>query len=455
MTTVHRHDERLVAITKGAPESVIPRCDFIAMPEGEAPIEAARVVAEAERMAAEGLRVLAVASRHWEAWPEQASPDQAERGLVLLGLVGLADPPREEAKAAVAECLAAGIRPVMVTGDHPVTARAIAARLGILGEGGAVMDGTRLAKMDADERVSCAARTAVYARVSPEQKIRIVEALQARGEIVAMTGDGVNDAPALKQADVGIAMGRSGTDVAREASALVLLDDNFATIVAAVREGRRIYDNIRKFIRYAVTGNLGEIWTIFLAPFLGMPIPLLPIHILWINLATDGLPGLALALEPAERNLMRRPPRPPNESVFARGLWQHMAWVGLLIGGVCIGTQAWALADGNAHGQTMVFTVLALSQLGHVLAIRSERDSLFTQGLGTNLPLTGAVVATLVLQLAVIYVPALNGIFHTQPLGAAELGLCAALSSIVFFAVEAEKAMIRRGWIYCERAARA
>jgi Ca2+-transporting ATPase len=307
--------------------------------------------------------------------------------------------------------------------------------------------------MDADERVSCAARTAVYARVSPEQKIRIVEALQARGEIVAMTGDGVNDAPALKQADVGIAMGRSGTDVAREASALVLMDDNFATIVAAVREGRRIYDNIRKFIRYAVTGNLGEIWTIFLAPFLGMPIPLLPIHILWINLATDGLPGLALALEPAERNLMRRPPRPPNESVFARGLWQHMAWVGLLMGGVCIATQAWAIADGNAHGQTMVFTVLALSQLGHVLAIRSERDSLLTQGLGSNRALAGAVAATFVLQLAVIYVPALNGIFHTQPLGVAELALCVALSSIVFLAVEAEKALARRGWIYRDRPA--
>ncbi|MBK8325190.1 MAG: cation-translocating P-type ATPase [Betaproteobacteria bacterium] len=453
MTTVHRHDERVVAITKGAPESVIRRCDFIAMPEGEVPIDADFVVAEAERLAAEGLRVLAVASRHWEAWPESASPDQSERGLVLLGLVGLADPPREEAKSAVGECLAAGIRPVMITGDHPVTARAIARRLGILGECEAVMEGTKLAKMDADERVSCAARTAVYARVSPEQKIRIVEALQARGEIVAMTGDGVNDAPALKQADVGIAMGLSGTDVAREASALVLMDDNFATIVAAVREGRRIYDNIRKFIRYAVTGNLGEIWTIFLAPFLGMPIPLLPIHILWINLATDGLPGLALAFEPAERELMRRPPRPPDESVFARGLWQHMAWVGLLMGGVCIATQAWALADGNAHGQTMVFTVLALSQLGHVLAIRSERDSLFALGLGSNRALSLAVAATLALQLAVIYVPALNGIFHTQPLGATELALCLALSSVVFFAVEAEKAMARRGWIYRERPA--
>ena len=274
----------------------------------------------------------------------------------------------------------------MITGDHPVTARAIAGALGILGEGEAVIDGTELARLSPEELRERAGRAAVYARVNPEQKIRIVEALQARGEIVAMTGDGVNDAPALNRADVGIAMGRSGTDVAREASHLVLLDDNFATIVTAVREGRRIYDNIRKFIRYAMTGNLGEIWTIFLAPFLGLPIPLMPIHILWVNLVTDGLPGLALAVEPAERGLMRRPPRPPQENVFARGMWQHIVWVGLLLGGVCVATQAWAHASGVAHWQTMVFTVLALSQLGHVLAIRSERESLFSLGVFSNLP---------------------------------------------------------------------
>jgi Ca2+-transporting ATPase len=291
----------------------------------------------------------------------------------------------------------------------------------------------------------------VYARVNPEQKIHIVEALQGRGEIVAMTGDGVNDAPALNRADVGVSMGRSGTDVAREASHLVLLDDNFATIVTAVREGRRIYDNIRKFIRYAMTGNMGEIWTIFLAPFLGLPIPLLPIHILWVNLVTDGLPGLALAMEPAERNLMRRPPRPPGESVFARGVWQHIAWVGLLLGGVCIATQAWALATGIAHWQTMVFTVLALSQLGLAMAIRSERDSVFAQGIGSNPWLLGAVLLTLALQLAVIYVPWLNAVFHTQPLAAGELALCIALSCVVFLGVEAEKALIRAGVLYKDR----
>ncbi len=453
MTTVHRDGEDRLAITKGAPESVIARCALVALAGGDAPLDPAPLLAEAERLAAKGLRVLAFASRRWPRSLQDAPADEAERDLVFLGLAGLADPPREEAAAAVAECLAAGIRPVMITGDHPATARAIARRLGILGEGDTVMDGAHLARLSRAELAAVAGRTAVYARVSPEQKIRIVEALQSRGEIVAMTGDGVNDAPALKQADVGVAMGRSGTDVAREASHLVLLDDNFATIVAAVREGRRIYDNIRKFIRYAMTGNLGEILTIFLAPFLGMPIPLMPIHILWINLVTDGLPGLALAMEAGERDLMRRPPRPPAESVFARGMAWQMAWTGLLMGGLCIGTQAWGIRAGLEHWQTMVFTVLSLSQLGLALAVRSARDSLLAIGAFGNRALVAALVLTLGLQLAVIYVPALNAVFHTQPLSAAELALCLALSSVVFFAVEAEKAMARRGWIDPGRAA--
>jgi Ca2+-transporting ATPase len=288
----------------------------------------------------------------------------------------------------------------------------------------------------------------VYARVDPAQKIRIVEALQRHGEIVAMTGDGVNDAPALKRAAIGVAMGRGGTDVAREASSLVLLDDNFATIVDAVREGRRILDNIRKFIRFVMAGNSGEILTIFVAPFLGLPLPLLPIHILWINLVTDGLPGLALAAEPAERGVMQRPPRPPQESIFAHGMWQHMLWVGVLIGALSLATQAWAMAAGSPHWQTMVFTVLTLSQLAHVLAIRSDRDSLFTQGVATNLPLVGAVVFTVGLQLAAIYAPFLNAALRTTPLSAAELAFCLALPALVFVAVEIEKLLVRRGRLY-------
>jgi Ca2+-transporting ATPase len=239
--------------------------------------------------------------------------------------------------------------------------------------------------------------------------------------------------------------------VAREAAHMVLLDDNFATIVLAVREGRRIFDNIRKFIKYAMTGNSGEIWTIFLAPFLGLPIPLLPIHILWINLVTDGLPGLALASEPAERHIMSRPPRRPAESIFAHGMWQHIVWVGLVMGGVCLLLQAWAIQTGSARWQTMVFTVLTLSQLGHVLAIRSERLSFFALGATSNPQLLAAVIFTVLLQMATIYVPALNPVFRTEALSLTELLLCLALSSIVFFAVEFEKWMIRRDLIYREK----
>jgi Ca2+-transporting ATPase len=261
-------------------------------------------LAQAEALAGQGMRVLALARRRLDpqTLPAQAGADEVERDLTLLGLVGLIDPPRPEAAAAVAECRAAGIRPVMITGDHPGTARAIAQAVGIVDDAQApVLTGAELARMDDALLGARVAEVAVYARMDPAQKIRIVQALQARGEFVAMTGDGVNDAPALKAADIGVAMGLGGTDVAREASSLVLLDDHFATIVAAVREGRRIFDNIRKFIRYALTGNSGEIWVLFLAPLLGLPVPLLPIHILWVNLVTDGLPGLALAGEPAER----------------------------------------------------------------------------------------------------------------------------------------------------------
>jgi Ca2+-transporting ATPase len=431
---------RFVAYTKGAPESVLPRCSS-AGSDGQA-FNAAEWLERAESLAQQGLRVLAVAMRHHVSGQAK---DTDETELRLLGLVGLIDPPRPEAAQAVRECLTAGITPVMITGDHAATARAIALRLGIVNDANApVLTGQDLAALDDDQLQARVHQVRVYARVDPAQKIRIVVALQARGEFVAMTGDGVNDAPALRRADIGVAMGLGGTDVAREAASLVLLDDNFATVVKAVREGRRIFDNIRKFVRYAMTGNSGEIWTLFLAPLLGLPIPLLPIHILWVNLVTDGLPGLALAAEPAERGVMQRPPRPPNESLFAGGLWQHILGVGLLIGGLCLALQAWALNHTDGNGQTMVFTALTLSQMAHVLAIRSETEPLWRIGLGSNKALLGAVTLTFALQMATIYVPFLNPVFKTQPLSAFELGLCLAAAAMVFVVVELEKAWRRR-----------
>lgn len=445
MTTVHHDAARGVwlAYTKGAPESVLPLCREVLTARGPQQVDAAQVLGAAQAMAAQGMRVLAVARRRMDAAP---AIDAVEDDLSLIGLIGLLDPPRAEARPSVAECLTAGIVPVMITGDHPATALAIARSLGIADAHSRVLTGSDLATLDDTALAGVVQDVRVYARTDPAQKIRIVRALQQRGQFVAMTGDGVNDAPALRAADIGVAMGRGGTDVAREAASLVLLDDHFATIVAAVREGRRIYDNIRKFVRYTMTSNSGEIWTLFLAPFLGLPVPLLPIHILWINLVTDGLPGLALAAEPAERDIMRRPPRPPGESVFAQGLWQHALWVGLLIGGLCLGVQAWADAQGNPHAQTLVFVVLTFTQMAHVLAIRSERESLFTLGLRSNLPLLGAVALTFVLQLAVVYVPALQGVFHTQPLSAGELMLSLGSAAVVFGAVELEKAWRRRGF---------
>ena len=444
MTTFHRDGAVFEAFTKGAPESVLPRCSAHWSPEGRRPLDQAAVLAEAERLAAQGLRVMAFASRAWPQLPAEPDVEAIESELALIGLIGLIDPPREEAAAAVRDCISAGIRPVMITGDHPATALAIAQRLGIVANDAAnVITGAELTELDDAALKARVLDVRVYARVDPAQKIRIVQALQSHGQFVAMTGDGVNDAPALKAADIGVAMGKGGTDVAREASALVLLDDNFATIVGAVREGRRIYDNIRKFVRYAMTGNSAEVLTLSAAPLFGLPMPLLPLHILWVNLVTDGLPGLALAAEPAERGIMRRPPRPPQESLFAQGLGWSIVRIGLLLAALCLGVQHWAIQSGDTHWQTMVFTVLTLAQMALVLAIRSENDSLFTIGLFSNKPLLGAVLLTFALQMATIYVPWLNPIFKTQPLPAWELGLCIALAALVFVAVELEKAWRR------------
>jgi len=429
-----------VSFTKGAIDVLLDKSSRVLTAEGMKTVDTGEFQGVNDRMSADGLRVLGIALRRWDAIPDDLSPELVETDLTILGLVGMLDPEREEAREAVRVCMSAGIRPVMITGDHPLTATTIAVRLGILKKGdGAVITGRELDGLSLEEFEKRVETVRVYARVAPEQKLKIIRALQDKGQFIAMTGDGVNDAPALKRADIGVAMGITGTDVSKESADMILLDDNFATIVKAVREGRRIFDNIRKFIKYTMTSNSGEIWTIFLAPFLDLPIPLLPIHILWINLVTDGLPGLALAAEPAEKGTMERPPRHPKESIFANGLGVHIVWVGLLMGGVSLATQAWSLKTGHAHWQTMVFTVLCLSQMGHVLAIRSESESLFSQGLFSNKPLTGAFLLTLALQMATIYVPQLNPVFKTEPLSMNELFITLGASSLVFCAVEIEK----------------
>ena len=448
MTTLHQIAEVVTAYIKGAPEQVLQQCNQGLDNDGVVTFEAAAVLAEAARLANEGYRVLAFAKREFSHLPESLDAQTIERDLIFLGLVALIDPPRPEVPQAVDDCLTAGITPVMITGDHPGTAMAIARRLGITDDDRSMLSGEQLAEISDEKFARLAETIRVYARVTPEQKLRIVKALQVNGEFVAMTGDGVNDAPALKRAGIGVAMGQKGTDVAREASDMILLDDDFSSIVRAIRAGRRIFDNIRKFIKDTMSSNSGEIWTLFLAPFLGLPIPLLPIHILWINLVTDGLPGLAFAAEPAEPGIMQRAPRPPEENIFAHGMWQHILWVGLFVGGVSIATLAWAISRDVSYWQTMVFTVLTVSQLFHSLAVRSESVSLFRIGLLSNLPMLGAVMLTLILQMVVVYTPALNSIFHTQPLPMFDLAVCLALSSLVLFAVEIEKWLMRRGFIY-------
>lgn len=431
MTTVHHFNGQFLVITKGAGESVAEILN--------SKTDADKLKSLSEEWAREGIRVLAYAVQVLDELPKPFVYQNVEQNLQFIGLAGLIDPARDEAKTAIQECKTAGIKTVMITGDHPATAKAIAREIGILDEHSLVLTGKELQQLDDKTFLNQVEQTAVYARVSPDQKMRIVRALQLKGHFAAMTGDGVNDAPSLKAANIGVAMGINGTDVSKEAAHLILLDDNFATIVKAVKEGRRIFDNIRKFIKYIMTCNGAEIWTIVIPPLFGLPIPLLPIQILWINLVTDGLPALALAGEPAEANVMKRQPRPANESLFSDGVGYHIVWVGILMAAVTIGTQVLSINQGIEHWQTMVFTVLSLSQLGHVLAIRSDRTFLYKQGIFSNKPLLNAVLLTFGLQMAVVYLPFMNEIFKTQPLTFQELGICLFMSAIVFHAVELEK----------------
>ncbi len=431
MSTFHHlGDQGVLMLCKGAPEAISS-----VLKEKE---QANRLQQEAEGWAKRGERVLAFAGKILTKLPPEADWMGLEADLVFYGKVGMIDPPREEVKLAISECKTAGIHPVMITGDHPATARAMAEAVGIWKKGDLVLTGVELGNLSDEDFAEQVEHVSVYARVAPEQKLRIVQTLQRKGHFAAMTGDGVNDAPSLKAANIGVAMGIAGTDVSKEAAHLILLDDNFSTIVRAVKEGRRIYDNIVKFIKYIMTCNGAEIWTIGLAPFLGFPNPLMPIHILWINLVTDGLPALALASERAEKDLMKQPPRPPKQSLFANGVGYHIIWVGILMAAVTLFTQYWAIKQGW-HWQTMVFSVLSFSQLGHVLAVRSNRTFLYQQGFLSNKPLILAVGVTFLLQLGVVYLPFMNPIFRTVPLNFQELLFSGGMALVVFHAVELEK----------------
>lgn len=437
MTTIYPFQNRWLIITKGAVETVLDICN----PSIDDPI-----AEKAVQFAAQGKRVLAYAICMLDILPDAIAIETIEHHLQCIGLVAMMDAPREGVKQAIADCYAAGITPVMITGDHPVTAKTIAMETGILRyEADRLITGLELDELADDAYERIIADIKVYARVSPEQKLRIIKMLQHKKEFVAMTGDGVNDAPALKRANIGIAMGITGTDVSKESAHMILLDDNFTSIILAVREGRRIFDNIRKFIKYVMACNGGELWTICLAPLAGLPVPLIPVQILWINLVTDGLPGLAFTAEPAEENVLKRLPRKPGESFFAGGLGFHILWVGILMGIICFGIQACTFYIGNNHWQTMIFTVLSISQLGHAMAIRSDTKSLFRQGVFGNRQLVFAVLLTLGLQIAAIYVPFMQDMLGTQPLSIPELLICIMLSSIVFWAVEIEKHIKRKG----------
>ncbi|RZM78017.1 cation-translocating P-type ATPase [Leptolyngbya iicbica LK] len=447
--------DEAVMFTKGSPELVLERCQLVQMPAGTEPLTPAKrdqILAHNDEMASRGLRVLGFAMKPLNHAVPTNDLEAEEQELIWLGLVGMLDAPRPEVRAAVKACRRAGIRPVMITGDHQLTAQAIATDLGIAQPGDTILTGRDLTHLSTAELEATVPHVSVYARVAPEHKLRIVQALQKQGEFVAMTGDGVNDAPALKQADIGIAMGITGTDVSKEASDMVLLDDNFTTIVAATEEGRVVYDNIRRFIKYILGSNIGEVLTIAAAPLIGLGgVPLSPLQILWMNLVTDGVPALALAMEPGEPNVMRRPPNNPRESIFARGLGAYMVRVGILLAILAIALMAWAYQHTHAAGypgdpatwKTLVFTTLCLAQMGHALAARSDTRLTVQLNPASNPFIWAAVLLTTGLQILLIYVPPLRDFFGLYPLSALELAVCFGFSALLFVWLEGEKLFIQ------------
>jgi Ca2+-transporting ATPase len=448
--------EPYLMFTKGSPELILARCTRIQLNNQAVPLTEAQrgqILAENDSMASKGLRVLGFSYKPLMEIPPEGEDEASETELVWLGLVGMLDAPRPEVRDAVQECREAGIRPVMITGDHQLTAKAIAVDLGIAQPEDRVLSGQELQRMNDQELEAQVDLVSIYARVAPEHKLRIVQALQRRGRFVAMTGDGVNDAPALKQADIGIAMGITGTDVSKEASDMVLLDDNFATIVAATKEGRVVYTNIRRFIKYILGSNIGEVLTIAAAPILGLGgVPLTPLQILWMNLVTDGLPALALAVEPPEPDVMKRPPFSPRESIFARGLGSYMVRIGIIFAIITIILMEWAYFHTKTvtgagldpeRWKTMVFTSLCIAQMGHAIAIRSNNQLTIEMNPLSNPYVLGAVMVTTILQLMLVYVPPLRDFFGTHYLPLDELGICIGFSALMFVWIEGEKIFFR------------
>lgn len=446
-----QNNTEFTIFSKGSPELILERCQFARVGDRSLPLtpeQRQQILNTNNQMAEKGLRILGFAYKHLETMPSTESDEDVEKDLIWLGLVGMLDAPRPEVKLAVQRCRDAGIRPIMITGDHQLTAKAIAQELGITNASEHTLTGQEIEKLSQLDLEAQIDRVSIYARVSPEHKLRIVRALQKRGRFVAMTGDGVNDAPALKQADIGIAMGITGTDVSKEASDMVLLDDNFATIVAATEEGRVVYSNIRRFIKYILGSNIGEVITIGAAPLLGLPdVPLTPLQILWMNLVTDGLPALALAVEPAEPDVMRHKPFSPRESIFARGLGAYIIRIGIIFSIISISLMLWGFNHREGVNpdswKTMVFTTLCISQMGHALAVRSNNRLTIQMNPLSNPYLLGAVIVTTLLQFMLIYVEPLRNFFDTQPLTSEQLLICLGFSSLMFIWVELEKLFIR------------
>jgi Ca2+-transporting ATPase len=452
-------DAPYMMFTKGSSELILERCSQIQIGTTVELLTSAQrqsILAKNNELAGKGLRVLGFACKPSNQVPGEDTEESAEQGLTWLGLIDMLDAPRPEVKEAVARCRTAGVRTLMITGDHQLTAKAIAEDLGIAQPGESVLTGRELEKMDQRELEKQVEQVNVYARVAPEHKLRIVKALQTNDKVVAMTGDGVNDAPALKQADIGVAMGITGTDVSKEASDMVLLDDNFATIVAATEEGRVVYTNIRRFIKYILGSNIGEVITIAMTPLvLGgvFDVPLSPLQILWMNLVTDGLPALALAVEPAEPNVMNRPPNDPKENIFARGLGAYMIRVGIVLAVISVVLMyiAYHYAQKTYTGEqqgmwkTMVFTTLCIAQMGHAVAIRSNSQLTMSLSPWTNPYLWSSVVVTTLLQLALIYVAPLRNFFGTHVLTGTELAVCFGFSALMFVWIELEKLFSKSG----------